>query len=160
MKSQFKGRRQRARYALISASDHCGCWAIKPLRGAHDMVPITDTGTVQITSPLGDAASWAGSPSPEGGLVPTTLIPTAQRLALRHSKPISMAKHLDLEQQEQLDEIKHFWKQYENLIIWVLIAFGAIASWNGYQYWQRSQGAQASVLRRRNAHSPRGRYED
>lgn len=58
-----------------------------------------------------------------------------------------MAKHLDLEQQEQLDEIKHFWKQYGNLITWALIAvFGAIASWNGYQYWQRSQGAQASLL--------------
>ena len=58
-----------------------------------------------------------------------------------------MAKHLDLEQQEQLDEIKHFWKQYGNLITWVLIAvFGAIAAWNGYQYWQRSQSAQASLL--------------
>lgn len=58
-----------------------------------------------------------------------------------------MAKHLDLEQQEQLDEIKHFWKQYGDLITWVLIAvFGAIAAWNGYQYWQRNQSAQASVL--------------
>ena len=58
-----------------------------------------------------------------------------------------MAKHLDLEQQEQLDEIKHFWKQYGNLITWALIAvLGAIASWNGYQYWQRSQAAQASLL--------------
>lgn len=58
-----------------------------------------------------------------------------------------MAKHLDLEQQEQLDEIKHFWKQYGNLITWVLIAvFGAIAAWNGYQYWQRNQSAQASLL--------------
>lgn len=58
-----------------------------------------------------------------------------------------MAKHLDLEQQEQLDEIKHFWKQYGNLITWVLIAvFGGIAAWNGYQYWQRSQAAQASQM--------------
>ena len=58
-----------------------------------------------------------------------------------------MAKHLDLEQQEQLDEIKHFWKQYGNLITWVLIAvFGSIAAWNGYQYWQRSQAAQASQM--------------
>ena len=58
-----------------------------------------------------------------------------------------MAKHLDLEQQEQLDEIKHFWKQYGNLITWGLISvFGAIAAWNGYQYWQRSQSAQASLL--------------
>jgi predicted negative regulator of RcsB-dependent stress response len=58
-----------------------------------------------------------------------------------------MAKHLDLEEQEQLDELKHFWKQYGNLITWVLIAvFGAVAAWNGYQYWQNKQSAQAAVL--------------
>jgi predicted negative regulator of RcsB-dependent stress response len=58
-----------------------------------------------------------------------------------------MARHLDLEEQEQLDEIKHFWKQYGNLITWLLIAgFGAIAAWNGWQYWQRTQALQASVL--------------
>ncbi|MFZ3139567.1 YfgM family protein [Polaromonas sp.] len=58
-----------------------------------------------------------------------------------------MAKHLDLEEQEQLDEIKHFWKQYGNLITWALIVIlGAFAAWNGYQYWQRSQAAQASVM--------------
>jgi hypothetical protein len=33
-----------------------------------------------------------------------------------------MAKHLDLEEQEQLDQLKHFWNQYGNLITWVLIA--------------------------------------
>ncbi len=58
-----------------------------------------------------------------------------------------MARHLDLEEQEQLDELKHFWKQYGNLITWVLIlGFGAIAAWNGWQYWQRTQANQASVL--------------
>jgi len=58
-----------------------------------------------------------------------------------------MAKHLDLEEQEQLDELKHFWKQYGNLITWALIVvLGAFAAWNGYQYWQRSQAAQASVM--------------
>jgi predicted negative regulator of RcsB-dependent stress response len=58
-----------------------------------------------------------------------------------------MAKHLDLEEQEQLDELKHFWKQYGNLITWVLIAvFGAIAAWNGWQYWQRTQAVQASAM--------------
>ena len=58
-----------------------------------------------------------------------------------------MAKHLDLEEQEQLDELKHFWKQYGDLITWVLIAVvGAFAAWNGYQYWQRSQAAQSSVM--------------
>ena len=58
-----------------------------------------------------------------------------------------MAKHLDLEEQEQLDELKHFWKQYGNLITWALIVvFGAFAAWNGYQYWQRSQATQASAM--------------
>jgi predicted negative regulator of RcsB-dependent stress response len=58
-----------------------------------------------------------------------------------------MAQHLDLEEQEQLDQIKHFWKQYGNLITWVLIVIlGAFASWNGYQYWQRNQSAKSAAL--------------
>jgi predicted negative regulator of RcsB-dependent stress response len=58
-----------------------------------------------------------------------------------------MANHLDLEEQEQLAELKHFWKRYGNIISWVLIVvFGAVAAWNGYQYWQRSQAAQAAVM--------------
>ena len=58
-----------------------------------------------------------------------------------------MAKHLDLEEQEQLDDIKHFWKQYGNPITWALIVvLGAFAAWNGSQYWQRSQAAQAAVM--------------
>jgi len=58
-----------------------------------------------------------------------------------------MANHLDLEEQEQLAELKHFWKRYGNVISWVLIVvFGAVAAWNGYQYWQRSQFAQAAVM--------------
>ena len=58
-----------------------------------------------------------------------------------------MAKHLDLEEQEQLDELKHFWKQYGDLITWTLITvLGAFAAWNGYQYWQRAQAAKAAVM--------------
>ena len=58
-----------------------------------------------------------------------------------------MANHLDLEEQEQLDQIKHFWKQYGNAISWCLIVvMGAFAAWNGYQYWQRSQAAQAAAM--------------
>ena len=58
-----------------------------------------------------------------------------------------MAKHLDLEEQEQLAELKHFWKTYGDLITWVLIAvFGAYAAWNGYHYWQRSQATKAAAL--------------
>jgi predicted negative regulator of RcsB-dependent stress response len=58
-----------------------------------------------------------------------------------------MANQLDLEEQEQLDQIKHFWKQYGNAITWLLIVvMGAFASWNFYHYWQRSQAQQAAAL--------------
>ena len=58
-----------------------------------------------------------------------------------------MAKHLDLEEQEQLAELKHFWKRYGNVISWVLIAvLGAVAAWIGYQRWQANQSAQAEVM--------------
>jgi predicted negative regulator of RcsB-dependent stress response len=58
-----------------------------------------------------------------------------------------MANNFDLEEQEQLAELKHFWAQWGNLISWVLIVvFGAIAAWNGWNYWQRSQAAQAAAL--------------
>lgn len=58
-----------------------------------------------------------------------------------------MAQALDLEEQEQLDQIKHFWKKYGNLISWILIAvLAAYAGWNGYQYWQRDQAAKAAVM--------------
>jgi predicted negative regulator of RcsB-dependent stress response len=58
-----------------------------------------------------------------------------------------MASHLDLEEQEQLDQLKHFWKTYGNLISWLLIiVFGAIAAMNGWQYWQRAQSARASAI--------------
>jgi predicted negative regulator of RcsB-dependent stress response len=58
-----------------------------------------------------------------------------------------MSKHLDLEEQEQLAELKHFWNEWGNLITWTLIVvFGAIAAWNGWNYWQRSQAAQGSAL--------------
>lgn len=58
-----------------------------------------------------------------------------------------MANHLDLDEQEQLDELKHFWKQYGNLITWALIVvLGAFTAWNGYQYWQRSQSTQSAAM--------------
>ena len=58
-----------------------------------------------------------------------------------------MSNALDLEEQEQLDQLKHFWKTWGNLISWVLIAvLGSYAAWNGYQYWQRSQAVKASAL--------------
>lgn len=56
-----------------------------------------------------------------------------------------MANNLD--EQEQLDQFKYFWRQYGNIITWILIAvLGAYAAWNGYQYWQRNQATQAAAM--------------
>ncbi len=58
-----------------------------------------------------------------------------------------MATALDLEEQEQLDQLKSFWKQYGNLITWVLIAvLGAYAAWNGWNWWQRDQAIKAGAM--------------
>ena len=58
-----------------------------------------------------------------------------------------MATHLDLEEQEQLDQLKAFWKQYGNLITWVLIvALGGYAGWNGWNWWQREQAVKAGAM--------------
>lgn len=58
-----------------------------------------------------------------------------------------MATHLDLEEQEQLDEFKHFWKQWGNLITWVLIAvLGSYAAWMGWQSYSLKQAAQSAGL--------------
>ena len=58
-----------------------------------------------------------------------------------------MANQLDLEEQEQLDELKAFWKQWGNLITIVLtIALAAFAGWNVYQRWQQNQASQAAAL--------------
>lgn len=58
-----------------------------------------------------------------------------------------MATNLDLQDQEQLEELKHFWNQYGNLITWVLIlALGGFAAWNGWNWWQRERAVKASVM--------------
>lgn len=58
-----------------------------------------------------------------------------------------MATRLDLGEQEQLDTLKDFWKQYGSLITWVLIlAMAAFAGYSGYQWWQRDRGAKAGAL--------------
>ena len=58
-----------------------------------------------------------------------------------------MATHLDLEEQEQLDQLKAFWKQYGNLVTWLLIAaLAAYAAWNGWNWWQREQSAKAGAM--------------
>jgi predicted negative regulator of RcsB-dependent stress response len=58
-----------------------------------------------------------------------------------------MATHLDLEEQEQLDQLKAFWQQYGNLVTWVLVlVLGGYAAWNGWLLYQRDQGAKAGAL--------------
>ena len=59
----------------------------------------------------------------------------------------TMATHLDLEEQEQLDQLKAFWKRWGNLITLILIAvLGAAAAWNGWQWYQRDQAVKASSM--------------
>lgn len=58
-----------------------------------------------------------------------------------------MASHLDLEEQEQLDQLKAFWKSYGNLITWVVtLALLGFAGFNGWNYWQREQAAKAAAM--------------
>jgi predicted negative regulator of RcsB-dependent stress response len=58
-----------------------------------------------------------------------------------------MATPLDLQEQEQLDALKAFWKQYGNLITWALVAALAVyAGLNGWKWWQREQSAKAGAL--------------
>lgn len=58
-----------------------------------------------------------------------------------------MATHLDLEEQEQLDQLKHFWNQWGTPITSVLVVvLGSFAAWNGWQLWQQRQAAQAAAL--------------
>ncbi len=58
-----------------------------------------------------------------------------------------MATHLDLQEQEQVDQLKAFWQQYGSLITWTLtIALAGFAAWNGWNWWQREQSAKASAM--------------
>ncbi len=58
-----------------------------------------------------------------------------------------MAKELDLQEQEQIDALKAFWKTYGNLITWVLtLALGAYAAFNAWQWHERSQAGKASSM--------------
>ena len=53
----------------------------------------------------------------------------------------------DLEEQEQLESIKAWWKKHGNWITWVLIiALGCYAAYAYWGYYQRKQAAQASQL--------------
>jgi predicted negative regulator of RcsB-dependent stress response len=53
----------------------------------------------------------------------------------------------DLEEQEQIASVKAWWNQYGNHLTWLLIiALATYTAWTGWNYYQRSQSAQASQL--------------
>lgn len=58
-----------------------------------------------------------------------------------------MATQLDLEEQEQLDQLKAFWNQYGSLITGlIVVAAGAYLAWFGWNWYQRDQGAKAGSM--------------
>lgn len=53
----------------------------------------------------------------------------------------------DLEEQEQIDTLKAWWKQYGNLVTWLLIAaLSSFAAWTAWTNYQRGQATQASSI--------------
>ena len=53
----------------------------------------------------------------------------------------------DLEEQEQLAELKAWWKQYGNLLINILTAGALVVlAWQGWNWYQRNQSTQASMI--------------
>lgn len=55
--------------------------------------------------------------------------------------------HYDLEEQEQIDSIKTWWKMYGNLISGVVTAAAlAVVGWQGWNWYQRNQAVQASAI--------------
>ena len=53
----------------------------------------------------------------------------------------------DLEEQEQLAEIKAWWKAYGNLVVNALtVAAVVVIAWQSWNWYQRSQSAQASMV--------------
>ena len=53
----------------------------------------------------------------------------------------------DLEEQEQLAELKAWWKQYGGLLTNILtVAALLVLAWQGWNWYQRNQTAQASVI--------------
>ena len=55
--------------------------------------------------------------------------------------------HYDLEEQEQIDSIKTWWKMYGNLVTGIVVAASlAVVSWQGWTWYQRNQTAKASAI--------------
>jgi predicted negative regulator of RcsB-dependent stress response len=55
--------------------------------------------------------------------------------------------NLDLEEQEQLAELKSWWRQHGNQVVMAItVVLMAFAAWNGWTWYQRNQAAQAAPL--------------
>ena len=55
--------------------------------------------------------------------------------------------HYDLEEQEQIDSIKTWWKMYGNLVTGIVVAASlAVIGWQGWNWYQRGQSAQAAAI--------------
>lgn len=53
----------------------------------------------------------------------------------------------DLEEQEQLEELKTWWKMHGDKVTAVLAILAlALAAWQGWNWWQRTQATKASVV--------------
>lgn len=51
----------------------------------------------------------------------------------------------DLEEQEQLDELRAFWNRYGNFILTLVTVVAlAVAGWRGWEWWQHRQAVQAA----------------
>lgn len=56
-------------------------------------------------------------------------------------------QNLDLEEQEQLAELKAWWQQYGNLVLLAIIAAAiAVSGWGGWRWYQTNQAVQAGAL--------------
>ncbi|RIX46755.1 MAG: hypothetical protein D3M94_08560 [Rhodocyclales bacterium GT-UBC] len=55
--------------------------------------------------------------------------------------------HYDLEEQEQIDSLKTWWKMYGNLVTGVVVVASiGVIGWQGWNWYQRSQSVQASAI--------------
>ena len=55
--------------------------------------------------------------------------------------------HYDLEEQEQIDTLKTWWKLYGNLVTGLVMAGSlAVVGWQGWNWYQGGQGAKAAAI--------------
>ena len=53
----------------------------------------------------------------------------------------------DLQQQEQIEELKTWWEMHGTLIAALVVALAVgVVGWQGWQWWQRSQASQAGQI--------------